>query len=43
MAQNSQQNRAFDEQMKSKRLIKKFGVGEMIKLILLQFLVYLHS
>ena len=43
MAQNSQQNRAFDEQMKSKHLIKKFGVGEMIKLILLHFLVYLHS
>ena len=43
MIQNSQQNGAFDEQMKTKRLIRKFGVGEMIKLILLQFLFYFHS
>jgi len=34
MAQNSQQNRAFDEQMKSKHLIKKFGAGQIFLAII---------
>lgn len=30
MVQNSQQNGAFDQQKRSRRLIRKFGVGEII-------------